>query len=725
METMARRRLRHAALAAAAAVVVLAPACSYELRELTPELPENAQSSVLYAADGAEIVTLHAEENRTDLTLAQIPVSLQQAVIAIEDERFYLHRGVDFRAILRAVSANASAGEISQGGSTITQQLVKNLLLDTEQTLDRKVTEAALAWQFERRYTKDRILELYLNTIYFGNGAYGVSAAAEEYFGHPVEQLTLAESALLAGLIQAPAVYDPYAQPDPAIVRRNIVLDAMLEQDFISDVDHAAAVAEPLVLAPEVPVLDERYPAAHFVEEVKQFILHDPRFGDSPRERRQLLFTGGLRIHTTIDLGLQAMAEEAINNILPDPATQPSAALVAVDPATGYVRAMVGGRDYFGTGADAKYNLAMGKGRHTGSSFKPIVLAAAIEDGIGLDERFPAPGTIQLTYDNPPRIWDVGNYGEGGPGVPVSLWDATVSSYNTVYAQLILRVGVDRSIEMAHAMGITRPLDAFPSAVLGANDVQTLEMASVYGTLANRGVHVDPVLVTSIERADGTILYEAEHHQQRAMATETADEVTAVLQAVINGGTGSAAAIDRPAAGKTGTAQEWRNAWFCGYVPQLAAAVWVGFPGAVEVSMQPPVTPIRVTGGSYPARIWQRFMGAALAGIPAQEFVAPPTTTTTSRPSTTTTLATATTGAPQVVPNVVGQLRDNAISILQSRGYRVTIAERTTDAVSPGVVMSQAPGADTTLGTGGLVTIEVAVSRGPGNGNGNGGGNPN
>ena len=198
------------------------PPARYQLRELTPELPENAQSSVIYAADGTEILTLHAEENRTDLTLAEIPLSLQHAVIAIEDERFYLHRGVDFRAILRAVSANASAGEVTQGGSTITQQLVKTLLLDREQTLDRKVAEAALAWQFERRYTKERILELYLNTIYFGNGAYGVSAAAEEYFGHPVEQLTLAESAMLAGLIQAPSDWDPYALPDPAIERRNL-----------------------------------------------------------------------------------------------------------------------------------------------------------------------------------------------------------------------------------------------------------------------------------------------------------------------------------------------------------------------------------------------------------------------------------------------------------------------------------------------------------------------
>jgi penicillin-binding protein 1A len=683
--------------------------CAYTLRELDADLPETAQSSVIVAADGTPIVTLHAEQNRVNVSYDQIPPHLVDAVIAIEDERFWLHRGVDLRAIMRAVQVNASTGSVSQGGSTITQQLVKLLLLDPDQTVERKVTEAALAWQLEQRYSKERILELYLNTIYLGSGAYGVAAAAGEYFGKTVDQLTVSEAALLAGMIQSPGDLDPRDDPGPVLERRALVLQAMRDQELIDQPTFDWSMAEPLFLAPAVPILEERYPAAHFVEEVKQFILDDARFGATRQERRHLLFAGGVTVHTTIDLAAQAAAEAAVAAELPDPASHPEAALVAVEPATGAVRAMVGGRDFFGSTEAAKVNLAMGRGRHTGSSFKPLVLAAALQGGVPLTSAFPAPGSIELLYSDPPRVWEVDNYGEGGPGVPVDLREATVRSYNTVYAQLILAIGTDRAIDVATEMGITTPLDRFPSAVLGANDVQTLEMASAYATLANRGVHVDPVLVTSVVRADGTILYEAEHHQRRVLEPYVADQVTDVLTDVIERGTGTAAQIGRPAAGKTGTAQGWRNAWFCGYVPQLAAAVWVGYPGPEQYAMVPPRMPVRVTGGSYPARIWQRFMAAATAPMPAREFPVPtpPVTLPTLGPAPTLP-APPVTGPAGPVPPVVGLPLDQALLAVSAAGFQARLVAAPAGAGPPGTVVRQSPPAGSTLGAGASMTV-VAV----------------
>jgi penicillin-binding protein 1A len=682
-----------------AAVALVAAGCSYTPTEVIPEIPANAESSMIFASDGTLIHTLHGEENRVEVPLASIPLVLQHAVIAIEDERFYEHVGVDIRAIFRALQKNAEVGTTAQGGSTITQQLVKNTLLNSGKTIDRKIQEASLAWQLEQHYSKQRILEVYLNTIYFGNGAYGVQAAAHTYFSKDVGQVSVTEAAMIAGLIQSPSDDEPLEHPEAATARRNVVLDKMLELGFITQDERDFAVASPTAVAPTPP--EDRYPAAHFVEEVKRFILTDPRFGPTREAREHLLFNGGLRIRTTIDLRLQAAAEGAVASVLDDP-SDPEAALVAVEPGTGYVKAMVGGRDYFGTAPTAKYNLAMGKGRPTGSAFKPFVLAAALEEDIPLSESISAPGCIDL---NPPTgPWHVCNAdpGEGAPG-GTNLIEGTVHSFNTLYAQLVLQVGPNRAVEEAKRLGVTPPngLAAFPSAVLGSNDVRPLDMADAYATFANRGVQVPPTMVTKITRADGSVVYEAPHTQTKALDERVNADVTSVLEQVIVRGTGKAAQLDRPAAGKTGTGEEYKDAWFCGYAPQLATAVWVGFPEA-GISMSRGTTRITVYGGTWPAQIWQRFMTDALVDVPPTPFPEPPTTTTTTAPPP---------GARRevAVPPVVGLPLDQAVAVLQSQGFVVRQSAVRDYQFPAGYVRAQAPAAGLDARGGSTATIEIST----------------
>jgi penicillin-binding protein 1A len=634
---------------------------------------------------------------------------LQNAVISIEDARFYYHHGVDFRAVFRAAKENAESGALRQGGSTITQQLVKNTLLDSGKRLDRKIEEASLAWQLEDHYSKQRILEVYLNTVYFGNGAYGVEAATQEYFGHSVRQIDLVQAATIAGLVQAPNDYDPVQHPEAATARRNVVLQKMLEEGYIDGPEHDRAVATPLTLTP-APEQD-RYPAAHFVNEVEKFISNDPHFGDTPEERENLLFNGGLRIYTTVDLGLQTAAEQAINDVMPDP-NGPAAALVAVDPRTGYVRAMVGGRDYFGPQEAAKCNLAVGcndnpalNGRGTGSAFKPFVLAAALTEGIPLSEVISAPGCIDLSPPTGP--WHVCNAdpGEGAPG-GTNLVEGTVHSFNTLYAQLVLQVGVDKALAMANKLGLTGHLEQVPAAVLGSNNVTVLDMASAYGTFANRGVHVTPVLVTKVAKADGTVIYENTRQTKKAIDEGVADTVTSVLQQVIARGTGTAAKEDFPVAGKTGTGEDYKNAWFCGYTTSLATAVWAGFPTS-EISMHPPATAITVYGGTWPARIWQEFMAVAAGAAPPGDFPIPPppsSTTTTTLPSTVPTVS----DTLAAVPEVRGMSYTDAAQALAGAGFRVARYDIVRAGVAPGAVVAQSPTGGSSAPGGAIVTVEVA-----------------
>lgn len=705
---MPRRKL---AILVVLTAVLSSCAYRYETQELVDTGPPPvAQSSFMYDAKGKQILLLRAPENRIYKRIDEIPQVLKDAVVAIEDERFYLHKGVDLKGLVRSARTNVSAGSVSQGASTITQQYVGNVYLDrSDKSAKRKLQEIALARQFEKKYTKDYILELYLNWVFLGNGASGVQAAATTYFNKDVSQLTLAEAALIAGLIQRPSDLNPYrssAAFEAAKKRRNQVLDRMRVNEFITEAQYAEAVQAPLVLQPYVPITNERYEAAHFVEEVKRWFLDNDAFGSTEAAREQLLFQGGLRIYTTVDLDLQRAAEKARNETLPA-VDGLDAAIVTMDPTTGNVLAMVGGKDFFGTSPFAKVNLADGDGRQTGSSVKPIALAAALASGWQLTKTYKAPQNIELPIPGVKEPWKVkGGASSDDPDSPleVSLIQATEQSYNTVYAQLILDLGPPKFVDMAAKLGITHKIEPVPAAVLGTENVTMLDMATAFGTFAARGVRREPVFVTKILRPDGTTLYEHNYTQTKAIETTIADQVNFVLQGVVTEGTGTAAAIDRPVAGKTGSAENNADATFVGYTPSRVTAVWVGFPEG-QVPMVPPRTPITVFGGTYPARIFAKVMRAAVANAPATEFADPPPSSTV----TTTTLLGATTG----VPDVRGLTTAAAQQKLTDAGFVSTAVNVETAEFTPGTVANQAPKGGSAAPRGSKVTIEIATAPKP------------
>jgi penicillin-binding protein 1A len=707
---------------AVVAVAVLAAGCGAS-RDAPPLLlPVNSAPTAIYDAKG-RLITVLREENRSSVPLEQIPTITQNAVVAIEDSRFWSHRGIDPRAIARAASTNADAGSVSQGGSTITQQYVKNALLSPERSLSRKLEEASLALSLERNYSKQLILELYLNTIYFGNGAYGIDAAARTYFGVPATQLTLPQSALLAGLIQSPSHDDPRKHPEAALRRRDVVLARMLELGDITQQQHDAAKATPVQLAPPQPLPEQApYPAAHFVDAVKEWLLKDSDvLGTSQAERYNNLYRGGLKITTTIDLDLQNMAQASIAKVLPgqgsDPRT-PDAALVSLDPRTGYVKAMVGGYNYFGTHDYRQTNLARGAGRQTGSAFKPIVVATALTNGVSLSKRFNAPGSEVHRLPGG-VVWSV----KGGGLGTGNMEECTVASSNTCFANIILdpAVGAQRSVEMAQKLGITSTkLTANPAAVLGTNNATVEDMASVFGTFADDGVHVPPVYVTRIERADGTLLYEHQHTQTKVLEPEVARAISGILPGVITRGTGKSANIGRPAGGKTGSSQNNVDGWFCGYTPQLSTAVWVGFAqGRPDrngtkrpVPMQPPNTRITVFGGTYPAQIWASFMKQALNGQPALPLVDPastPAATTTVPPSNAALLAPMTPPEQGRVPDLSGLDVRKAVAAVKAAGLTPKRLDATIPGIGPGVVVSQSPAAGAEARLGSTVYVEATT----------------
>ncbi|MGZ8602290.1 MAG: penicillin-binding protein [Actinomycetota bacterium] len=611
-------------------LAVTATACDLPSIDEYDPLPL-AQTSFLYAADGSLITELHAAENRVVLREREMSPFVRDAAVAIEDRRFFTHHGVDVRAIARAAVVNANEGEVTEGGSTITQQLVKNLYVGNADTLRRKLDEASLAWQLEDRLSKDKILTKYLNTVYLGEGAYGVQSAAQTYFSIDARKLSLGQSALLAGLIAAPNNFDPFVHPESAYGRRNVVLRLMRDQRLIETAQYRAAVREPIVLRRGEPTIRYRFP--YFVDYFKEWFLANPAFGPTRQDRYKLLFTGGLSITTTLDPRTQELAEYAVRSVLESPA-DPDGAMTVIDPRTGSVRAMVGGKDadYWKDADAGRVNLATGEGglgRQTGSAFKAYALVTALENGISPTTVFPAPASIDIPLEGG-AVWHVTNAEGSGYG-SMSLASATVNSVNTVYAQLIQQLGPDKVVETAERMGMRcclrvseprEPLSPYLSAVLGTNEANTLEMASAYGTLATGGAHVDPVPVVSVTDAQGGILWQAHPNPKQVLEPQVATAATDILQDAVSYGTGRSAIIGRPQLGKTGTADTHTNAWFVGAIPQLTAAVWVGFHEGL-IPMEPPRTRITVFGGTWPAQIWRLFMLRAAADLPEREFPTP------------------------------------------------------------------------------------------------------
>lgn len=612
-----------------------------------------AETSSIYAADGTLLAYLHGVENRTVISGKQIPQVLRNAVVAIEDQRFYQHQGVDAEGFIRALVANVRSQRTTQGFSTITMQLVGNLYLDrTDLSFSRKFSEMALAVQLERKYSKEEILDLYLNTVYFGSNAYGVQAAAKTYFDKEPADLTLPEAALIAGLPQAPTGYSPRKHPSEALQRRNLVLEKMAEYGFITQDEADAALLTPIELAPYSPYTQVQEP--YVVAYVRKQLID--MFGE------EKVFQGGLQVETTIDPAYQKLATDAISSTF-NKTGDPSAALVSIESGTGYIRAMVGGTDY---GA-SQFNLASQGRRQAGSAFKTFALTAAIEMGIDPMERYYMSMPLSLTIPGSTTPWKVKTYSGQGYGIS-TLFQATLRSDNTVYAQLALDVGANRIVDAAHRMGITSYLNADPAIVLGGltYGVSALEMASAYSTLSDQGEHVEPTIILQIKDSSGKVIWKANPKRTQAISAGVAYAVTQILEQNVLRGTGTKADINRPAAGKTGTTQDNSDAWFCGYTPHLSTTVWVGHPEGLvpmnNVHNQGPVT-----GGGFPAIIWQKFMSVAELKYPETEFPAPavpahydpflvsqyatwPASTTTWRTTTTTAAAPTTVPTPTTKP---------------------------------------------------------------------------
>ncbi len=575
------------------------------------DLPEYTSADAYLVSEPTEIYdtngTVIAEyylQNRRSVEMSEVSEYVLAATVDIEDRRFYQHNGVDPQGIIRAVVVQLMGG--TEGASTITQQLVRNTVLSEEQydyTLKRKVREAYLAIQLEKMYTKDQILMMYLNTIYYGHQAYGIQAASITYFNKNATDLTLAEAATLVGLPQSPSNYDPFQNPELATKRRNIVLDWMLTEGDITQEQYDEAVASELVCE-EGSFMQNESKQPYFTDYVKQLLLED--------FDQDTVFQGGLRVYTTIDPGYQEAAEQAVATRLSEIGNERlDAALVAVDPDTGYIKAMVGGRDY----TESQFNLATQARRQPGSSFKLFTLVAALREGMSPN--------VYINCNSPMTFsptWTVQNFGNASYG-PVTMAYAFAVSSNTGFVQIAEAIGSDRIVTAANDMGISVALSNLPSLTLGTIGVPPVQMAEAYATIATGGLHRDAIAITKIEDRNGNTVYEHEDNAKRVLEEDISAAALEVMKGVTTwGGTadvvGSGMAVDQPVAGKTGTTENYRDLWFCGITPQLSVAIWCGYREEAEVYVW----------GSYghpyntACPIFTYFVNSVLDGVPREEF---------------------------------------------------------------------------------------------------------
>ena len=567
------------------------------------------QNSFVYAADGSILGAIPAERNRQPVTLDQMSPWLAQATVAVEDRRFYEHGGLDYEGILRAAVKNLESGHVVQGGSTITQQLVRNLYIGNEQSLERKLKEACLARKVEQEHSKDWILATYLNQVYFGNHAYGVEAAAQTYFSEPAKRLNLVQAALIAGLPQAPSAYDPFERPAEAVRRRNEVLKAMLDAGYIDQAQYENALGARLRLEPGHLYTKIREP--YFFSYVREELI--AKYGANT------VRGGGLKIYTTIVPRFQKLAEQAIRETLTY-RTDPASAIVSIDPQNGAIRAMTA---VIPGNKKTQFNLAAQGRRQAGSSFKTFVLTEAIREGINPDTTMYLSAPFHWQPDPLSEPWDVQTYDNTYIG-PTNITRALLRSDNTVFARLTLDLGPEKIVALAHKMGIKTKLEPVASVGLGSNSVGVLEMADAYATIAAGGIHSEPMAIRKVVLPNGKVDTGAgwgQPQRKRVFSDGVAYEVARLLKMNIQEGTGTGANPGFVAGGKTGTTDDFGDAWFAGITTNASTVVWVGYPNA-KIPMTD-VHGIRVAGGTFPATIWRLFMMPAFGADPPSDWPKP------------------------------------------------------------------------------------------------------
>src|SRR5881409_1578601 len=564
----------------------------------------------IYDDNDEPLTELHVER-RIFVPIAHIPRALRDAVLATEDRRFYSHWGIDPIGVARAVIQNYRRGRLVEGGSTITQQLTKVLFLTPDKSLDRKLKEAVLALELERRYSKDRILEMYLNQVYFGQGSYGVEAAARTYFGKSVAELTVRESALIAGLPRAPSNYSPFDRPEAAKRRREVVLRRMVDFGTIKDEEAKRLAKTDLGL---IPPERRRTTGQYFIDYVQQTL--EAKYGPD------LVLKGGLNVYTTLNPTMQLTAEQSLREGLKAlqgrtgspqgrPGETPEGAVVTVEPQTGYVKAMVGGSDFF----RSEFNRAVQAKRQPGSAFKPFIYIAALEAGFTPASQIE-DSPVSFAVGKNGQVWKPENYDRKFRGA-TTLQQAIEESVNVVTVKLQERVGINRTVQVARRLGITSPLDINLSLALGTSDLSLLELTSAYGTLANQGVWMPPVTIRYVTDAQGKLLEEHVPEGREAVAPETAYVIAHMLRGVVERGTGQAAKVlGRPIAAKTGTTNDYSNAWFIGFTPRLATGVWVGYDRPRSLGRDE-------TGSRVAVPIWTAYMGKILGDSPKEDFPVP------------------------------------------------------------------------------------------------------